>query len=262
MSDDPDRIHVLHVDDDPDFATLTARVLESECERLEVLTASSADEGLSRLETAAVDCVVSDYDMPGRNGVEFLEAVRERHQDLPFILFTGKGSEEIAAEAVRAGATDYLQKGAGTDQYALLANRVTNAAERYATERELRETHRRFRKLLERSADYAHVVDPDGTVKYVSPAIERVLGTSLRRSSASVRSSIFTPTTGRPSRPRWGRSSTSPEGRRLSRPASDTPTGLAVGGGARPEPARGADSRGGCRQRQRHHRPPGERSDG
>ena len=176
MSDDSDRIHVLHVDDDPDFATLTARVLEDECERLEVLTASSADEGLSRLETAAVDCVVSDYDMPGRNGVEFLEAVRERYQDLPFILFTGKGSEEIAAEAVRAGATDYLQKSAGTDQYALLANRVTNAAERYATERELRETHRRFRKLLERSADYVHVVDPDGVITYVSPAIERVLG--------------------------------------------------------------------------------------
>ncbi len=176
MSDDLDRIHVLHVDDDPDFATLTTRVLENECERLEVLTASSADEGLDRLETAAVDCVVSDYDMAGRNGIEFLEAVRERYEDLPFILFTGKGSEEIAAEAVRAGATDYLQKSAGTDQYALLANRVTNAAERYATERELQETHRRFRKLLERSADYVHVIDPDGTVEYVSPAVERALG--------------------------------------------------------------------------------------
>ncbi len=178
MSDDPDRIRVLHVDDDPDFAALTAEVLEREGERLEVTAATSAAEGLDRLaeREQSVDCVVSDYDMPGRDGIEFLEAVREEYPDLPFILFTGKGDEETAAEAVRAGATDYLQKSTGTDQFALLANRVTNAAEKYAAEREVREAHRRFAKLLEGSADYVHVLDRDGTVEYISPAIERVLG--------------------------------------------------------------------------------------
>ena len=176
MSDEPDGIRVLHVDDDPDFAALTAEALERESERLEVATETSAAEGLDRLTEQPVDCVVSDYDMPGRDGIEFLEAVREEYPDLPFILFTGKGNEETAAEAVRAGATDYLQKSSGTDQYALLANRVKNAAGKYAAEREVRETHRRFGKLLEGSADYVHVLDRDGTVEYVSPAIERVLG--------------------------------------------------------------------------------------
>ena len=176
MSNAPEGVQVLHVDDDPDFAALTAEVLERRDRRLDVTTATSATDGLDRLEEGPVDCVVSDYDMPGQDGIAFLERVREEYPRLPFILFTGNGNEEIAAKAVRAGATDYLQKSSGTDQYALLANRVTNAVEKYATERKLQETHRRFGKLLEGSADYVHVLDPDGTITYASPAVERVLG--------------------------------------------------------------------------------------
>ncbi len=176
MSDDTDRIRVLHVDDDPEFAALTADALGRESERVEVMTATSAGEGLDRLRDAQVECIVSDYDMPGRDGIEFLEAVRADYPDLPFVLFTGKGSEEVAAEAMRAGATEYLQKTTSTDQFALLANRVINAVEKYATERELRETHRRFRKLLAGSSDYVHILDTDGTITYASPAVERVLG--------------------------------------------------------------------------------------
>lgn len=65
--------------------------------------------------------------MPGQNGIEFLETDREEYPNLPFILYTGKGSEEVASDAISAGATDYLQKGSGTDQYQLLANRTPNA---------------------------------------------------------------------------------------------------------------------------------------
>ncbi len=61
--------------------------------------------------------------MPGQDGIEFLESVRAIDEKLPFILFTGKGSEEVASEAISAGVTDYLQKHQGTDQYTMLANR-------------------------------------------------------------------------------------------------------------------------------------------
>ncbi|MFB6149445.1 MAG: PAS domain S-box protein, partial [Halobacteriales archaeon] len=60
---------------------------------------------------------------------------RSGSNDLPFLLFTGKGSEEVASDAITAGATDYLQKGSGTEQYELLANRVVNAVDQYRSKR-------------------------------------------------------------------------------------------------------------------------------
>lgn len=100
-------IHVLHVDDEPDFATLIARHLERENERLVVHTATTTEEAFERL-SGEVDCVVSDYWMPETNGLELFEEIRERYPELPFILFTDTGSEEVASEAISAGVTDYL----------------------------------------------------------------------------------------------------------------------------------------------------------
>ncbi|MDZ7850286.1 MAG: PAS domain S-box protein [Halodesulfurarchaeum sp.] len=134
-------IRVLLVDEDADFADMAATILEQN-ERFVVVTASSAKEGRSHLDEADVDCIVSDYKMPEQNGIEFLEAVRENHPDLPFILFTGKGSEEVASEALSAGATDYLQKRAGTEQYDLLANRIRNAVDQYRSTERTRDLER------------------------------------------------------------------------------------------------------------------------
>jgi DNA-binding NtrC family response regulator len=131
-----DPIRVLHVDDDAEVAALTAASLERE--GLSVATAGSAAAGIEALVGGAFDCVVSDYDMPGIDGLAFLEAVRETHPDLPFVLYTGQGSEAVASEAIEAGVTDYLQKGVGTDQYELLANRIENAVEGRRAERRAR----------------------------------------------------------------------------------------------------------------------------
>ena len=130
-------IRVLHVDDEPGFSEMSATFLERADDRLAVETARSAAEGLDRLETTTVHCVVSDYDMPETNGVAFLQAVRERYEDLPFILFTGKGSEEVASEAISAGVTEYLQKESGTDQFAVLANRIANTVQGMRATRQL-----------------------------------------------------------------------------------------------------------------------------
>ena len=135
-------IRVLHVDDEPDFTEMAATFLERADDRLAVATAPSAEEGLDRLDGGEFDCVVSDYEMPGRGGIAFLEAVREHHPDLPFILYTGEGSEGVAGDALAAGATDYLQKGSGTDQYELLANRIANAVAQYRSARRAAELDR------------------------------------------------------------------------------------------------------------------------
>jgi len=142
-----DAVRILHVEDDPDFADLTATVLERDQDAFTVATASSVDEALGILAAASFDCVVADYDMPGATGLDLLERVRADHGDLPFILFTGKGSEEVASEAITAGATDYLQKQPGTEQYDLLANRIHNAVDQYRS-RQRAATLDRVRTLL------------------------------------------------------------------------------------------------------------------
>jgi len=130
-----DSIRILHVDDDPSFRDMTAKFLRQETDRFETVGAGRAAEVRDRLDDGAadVDCVVSDYALPDMTGIELLETLREEHPGLPFILFTGKGSEAVARDALRAGATDYLQKQSGTEQYDLLANRVRNAVEQSRT---------------------------------------------------------------------------------------------------------------------------------
>ena len=165
-------IYVLHVDDDPAFAEVTAEFLERENDSFTVETATSASEGLEHLATDEFDCVVSDYDMPGENGIEFLESVRERSPDLPFVLFTGKGSEEIAGRAISAGVTDYLQKQSGTDQYTVLANRLQNAVNRYRAETD----RRRQRKAVETAQEGISILTEDGEYIYVNRAYADIYG--------------------------------------------------------------------------------------
>ncbi|WP_415381561.1 GAF domain-containing protein [Halosimplex sp. TS25] len=174
-----DDIRVLHVDDDPDVADLTATFLEREDDRFVVDTASDATEGLDRLTSGAFDCVVSDYDMPGRNGIEFLEAVRADHPELPFVLFTGKGSEAVASDAISAGVTDYLQKEGGTDQYTVLANRVANAVEHYRTRRFAERSENRLREIVDSLPELLYVIDEDGTCLLANESLARFYGTSV-----------------------------------------------------------------------------------
>src|SRR6056297_566272 len=96
-------IRVLLVDDRPPVADLTATYLERVSDDISVCIETSAEDGLVRLDDETFDCVVSDYEMPQKDGLEFLADVREAAPDLPFVLFTGKGSEEIASEAISAG---------------------------------------------------------------------------------------------------------------------------------------------------------------
>jgi PAS domain S-box-containing protein len=150
---------VLHVDDDPDFSELTAEFLKREDDRFTVQTATSAAEAIGIVKNQPPDCIVSDYDMPGQDGIELLRMVRGERPELPFILFTGKGSEEVASEAMSSGATDYVQKGSGTDRYELLANRIENAVAQYRFEERLRETKEKYATVFESALTGLLLVD-------------------------------------------------------------------------------------------------------
>jgi len=167
-------IRILHVDDESSFLELTAEFLAQEDDRFEITTETRPEDGLAVLDSRSIDCIVSDYQMPETNGIEFLKAVRESNSELPFILFTGEGSETVASDAISVGATDYLQKQTGTEQYQLLANRVKNAVESYQTQRELRQ----YQRLVETVGDPMYILDAEGTITLANEALAEMLGCS------------------------------------------------------------------------------------
>jgi PAS domain S-box-containing protein len=186
-------VHVLHVDDQQPLRELAAEALERVDDDLTVHTAASGDAGLEILAAEPIECIVSDYEMPGMDGLEFLAAVRERDPEVPFILFTGRGSEQIASEAISAGVTDYLQKETGTDQYTVLANRIENAVEQRQNRQRLDELRQGYRTLIERSTDLITVLDEDQTVRYQSPALGSLLGYDPRAVLGDVASEYVHP---------------------------------------------------------------------
>ncbi|MDZ7849605.1 MAG: PAS domain S-box protein [Halodesulfurarchaeum sp.] len=142
-------ISVLVVEDDPDLLEILAEHLEREDDRFSVYTAPAARAGETLLAEIPIDCIIADYALPGENGLDFLETVRASHPDLPFILYTGKGSESVASEAMKAGVTDYFVKGTSTEQYTRLANRVVNAVEHRRAQEQLTAAEERYRTLFE-----------------------------------------------------------------------------------------------------------------
>ena len=123
-------ISLLYVDDEPELLDLCKIFLEKEGE-FSVVTVTSAKEGMQILSEGMIDAVVSDYQMPFTDGIEFLKQVRMKFDDIPFILFTGKGREEVAVQAINNGADFYLQKGGDPRaQFSELSHKVRQAFRR------------------------------------------------------------------------------------------------------------------------------------
>lgn len=97
--------------------------------RVDIL--DSAIDALKKIQTTKYDAIISDYQMPLMDGITFLKAVRVTYPKLPFIIFTGKGREEVVIEALNNGADHYLQKGGDPkSQFAELVHNIERAVER------------------------------------------------------------------------------------------------------------------------------------
>lgn len=158
---------MLHVDDDDRILELVETRLEREFDRLHVDTTTTVDDAIDALETD-VDCIVTDYRMPGDDGLSLLKRIRTADPDVPVVFFTGHGSEEIAADAIAAGVTDYLQKGADASTIALLGNRVLSLVDRRRADEAAREADRRVRQVYERINEAFVGLGRDWEVAYVN----------------------------------------------------------------------------------------------
>lgn len=167
------RIRVLYVDDAPDLVEMNREHLKQYDDRIALEVARSASDGMDRLANETVDCIVSDYAMPGPNGIEFCENIRDAHTTLPFILYTSRPCETIATEALSAGVTDYVQKERGTDHLAVLANKIVTAVE----SRRSRRTRNRLFDVVETLEDGIGLLDEDGRFTYVDDAYADNVGT-------------------------------------------------------------------------------------
>ncbi|GAB7008920.1 response regulator [Halorubrum trueperi] len=165
-------IRLLHVEDDAAFADLTATYLHRLDETIEHESVSTVAEARNRFEENAFDAVVCDYDLPDGTGIDFLERVRETDPLFPFVLFTGKGSEEVASEAISAGVTDYLQKGGGSDQYEMLVNRIRNAVDRYRLEQQVE----RSIAALEAASEPIGILGSSGEYLFANESYASVYG--------------------------------------------------------------------------------------
>jgi len=126
-------LRVLHVDDESSQLEMLHLFMSQLDDSVEVVSCSNPFEALRLVAENGFDCVVSDYLMPSINGVEFASRVKEL-KDIPFILYTGQGSEEVAEHAFQAGADDYIRKEIEPSHYEVLLNRIRHAVDKYRAE--------------------------------------------------------------------------------------------------------------------------------
>ncbi len=172
-----ENLDILIIDDEPDFLEQARMFLENADENINVDTAISGEEGWEKLEQNSYEGIVSDYKMRKMDGLELLEKLRkEKNSDLPFILFTGKGREEVAMKALNLGADRYLQKrGDPKSQYGVLANAIKQEVSHWQAKEDLRSSEKKYRDLSEKSLVGIHVIQDD-VLKYVNPEFCNIFG--------------------------------------------------------------------------------------
>lgn len=134
-------------------------------------------EGQSDLSDC--DILLTDFNILGFTGLDVIDKLRRLVSDLPVILVTGTGSEEVAVQALRRGVDDYVIK--TPDHIRQLPHRITTILEQQKVKREHEETSQAFRQLVVGSADAMLVVDQESKILFANPAAEELFGSPQKQ---------------------------------------------------------------------------------
>jgi PAS domain S-box-containing protein len=172
-------LRILHLEDDPDFVSLVSDMLKEEGLSPEMTSTHSFQDFISAFQNNAFDLILADYSLPNCNGLQALNAVREKDPNTPFVLISGTLGEHAAIECLRCGATDYVFKNK-LERLAPTIRRAVKEAEershRKRAETELIRREKYFRTLTEHSLDVLTILDATGQFLYNSPSLTTVLG--------------------------------------------------------------------------------------
>ena len=173
------RLHILHLEDEPDFAELVRTLLEQGGVDADVRRVGDRTAFMQAVETENFDLIISDYHLPSFTGLEALTFAKKKHPHTPFILVSGTIGEQAAIESLRAGATDYVLK-QHPDRLPSAVRRAVQEAEERAklreAETELIRREKYFRTLTENALDILTIMDGNGVIIYKSASVKTVLG--------------------------------------------------------------------------------------
>ncbi len=170
-------ITVLYIDDEPELLEIGKLFLE-ESNDIFVTTADSATDALDLLQNKKFDAIISDYQMPLMDGITFLKMLRQRGDTTPFIIFTGRGREEIVIEALNSGADFYLQKGGEFKSlFTELSHKVVHAITSRKAIHELKNSELKYRQLIENANEAIFVVQ-DEIIRIINPRSVELTGYS------------------------------------------------------------------------------------
>jgi len=181
-------LRLLVVDDEIAHAEMVVAFLRSGegWPGADMKIATSYDDALDAFAAQPFDVAFFDYWLGARDGLSLLRDVRRRGVETPVIVLTSRGAEEVAVEAMKAGAADYLSK--SNLSVEALERAIRHALALHAEERQrwhaeaaLRASEERFRALVENSSDALLLIDAEGRITYVTPSSERHLGWPLKQ---------------------------------------------------------------------------------
>lgn len=180
MTESP-KTRLLYIEDDEGLARLLQKRLTRRDYDVDLVV--DAEQGLAALKEGGHDIVLTDYRLPGMNGLELIKSITAEGHDIPVIMLTGGGDEAVAVEAMKLDAADYLIKDADGNYLELLPRVIERALvtrrlieEKQRAEQAQRAAEERNIQILESAGEGIYGLDLEGSTTFVNLAAVRMTG--------------------------------------------------------------------------------------